>query len=57
MDVQRLQFSRFNTRALYMSSDARKGRGKGNNYSSKWYDSPLWDAIDKKKKKKKKSKE
>ena len=33
-----------------MSDDSRKGRGMGNQCSAKWYDSPYWDSIEKKKK-------
>lgn len=32
------------------NSDARAGRGRGNNYTDKWYNSPLWDTVESKKK-------
>lgn len=30
-------------------TNARANRGNGNGKNKNWYDSPLWDAIDKKK--------
>ena len=38
-------------------SDARKNRGLSNGKGPNWYNSPLWDAIEKKKQKEKKDKE
>ena len=33
-------------------TDARKNRGMSNGKGDKWYNTPIWDAIEKKKKEK-----
>lgn len=38
-------------------TDARKNRGLSNGKSDKWYNAPIWDAIEKKKQEEKKDKE
>ncbi len=38
-------------------SDAREGRGAGNGKNANWYNSPLWDNIEKKKKQQQKDKD